>query len=31
MAKEMVDADLQLFKSELLLKESGFNIKNQYE
>jgi GDPmannose 4,6-dehydratase len=31
MAKEMVDADIQLFKSELLLKESGFNIKNQYE
>lgn len=31
MAKEMVEADLRLFKSELLLKESGFNIKNQYE
>jgi GDPmannose 4,6-dehydratase len=31
MAKEMVDADLQLFKSEVLLKERGFNIKNQYE
>ncbi|HEX8332345.1 MAG TPA: GDP-mannose 4,6-dehydratase [Segetibacter sp.] len=31
MAKEMVEADLQLFKSELLLKESGFNVMNQYE
>jgi GDPmannose 4,6-dehydratase len=31
MAKEMVESDLELFKSELLLKESGFNIMNQYE
>jgi GDPmannose 4,6-dehydratase len=31
MAKEMVEADLQLFRSELLLKESGFNVMNQYE
>lgn len=31
LASEMVAADLQLFKSEVLLKESGFKIKNQYE
>jgi GDPmannose 4,6-dehydratase len=31
MAKEMVEADLELFRSELLLKESGFNVMNQYE
>ncbi|MEJ7829253.1 MAG: GDP-mannose 4,6-dehydratase [Segetibacter sp.] len=31
LVKEMVDSDIQLFKSELLLKEKGFGIKNQYE
>ena len=31
MAKEMVESDLDLFKRELLLKEGGFEIKNQYE
>jgi GDPmannose 4,6-dehydratase len=31
LAKEMVEADLQLFRSEVLLKESGFTIKNQFE
>ncbi len=31
LAAEMVAADLQLFKSEVLLKQSGFAIKNQYE
>jgi GDPmannose 4,6-dehydratase len=31
LVKEMVDCDLQLFRSELMLKESGFEIKNQYE
>ncbi|MEO7292240.1 MAG: GDP-mannose 4,6-dehydratase, partial [Ginsengibacter sp.] len=29
--KEMVQSDLELFKSNLLLKESGFAIKHQYE
>ncbi len=29
--KEMVAADIELFKKEKLLKESGFSIKNQYE
>src|ERR1700735_1048518 len=29
--KEMVDADVQLFRKERILKESGFDIKNQYE
>ncbi len=28
---EMVSADVELFKSEILLKQSGFLIKNQYE
>lgn len=28
---EMVNADLELFKSEVLLKQSGFKIKNQFE
>jgi GDPmannose 4,6-dehydratase len=28
---EMVAADLDLFKKEKLLQESGFDIKNQYE
>ncbi len=31
LVKEMVDSDIQLFRSELLLKEKGFGIKNQYE
>jgi GDPmannose 4,6-dehydratase len=31
LAEEMVSADLELFKSEVLLKQSGFAIKNQYE
>ena len=31
LAEEMVAADLKLFKSNVLLKESGFAIKNQYE
>lgn len=31
LAKEMVASDLELFKSDVLLKESGFAIKNQYE
>ncbi|WP_018610949.1 GDP-mannose 4,6-dehydratase [Segetibacter koreensis] len=28
---EMVAADIELFKSEVLLKQSGFKIKNQFE
>jgi GDPmannose 4,6-dehydratase len=31
LCEEMVQSDLELFKSEVLLKESGFTIKNQYE
>lgn len=31
LVKEMVESDIQLFRSELLLRESGFDIKNQYE
>ena len=31
LVKEMVQSDLDLFKSNLLLKESGFTIKHQYE
>ena len=31
LATEMVAADLELFKSEVLLKKSGFKTKNQYE
>ena len=31
LAKEMVQSDLELFKKNLLLKESGFSIKHQYE
>jgi GDPmannose 4,6-dehydratase len=31
LVKEMVDADVQLFRKERILKESGFYIKNQYE
>jgi GDPmannose 4,6-dehydratase len=29
--KEMVNADVQLFRKEKVLKDSGFHIKNQYE
>ncbi len=31
LVKEMVQSDLELFKSNLLLKKSGFAIKHQYE
>lgn len=31
LATEMVHSDLQLFKREVLLKQSGFKIMNQYE
>jgi GDPmannose 4,6-dehydratase len=31
LVKEMVEADIQLFKREKLLQESGFHIKNQHE
>jgi GDPmannose 4,6-dehydratase len=31
MVKEMVHGDLEIFKRNLLLKESGFTIKHQYE
>jgi GDPmannose 4,6-dehydratase len=31
LVKEMVDADVQLFRKQRILKESGFDIKNQYE
>ncbi len=31
LVKEMVEADLHIFKKEKLLKESGFYIKNQFE
>jgi GDPmannose 4,6-dehydratase len=31
LVKEMVAADVESFKKEVLLKESGFAIKNQYE
>jgi GDPmannose 4,6-dehydratase len=31
LASEMVAADVEVFKSNVLLKESGFAIKNQYE
>jgi GDPmannose 4,6-dehydratase len=31
LVKEMVQSDLELFKREKLLKESGFTIKNQFE
>ena len=31
LVKEMVDADVQLFRKERVLKDSGFHIKNQYE
>jgi GDPmannose 4,6-dehydratase len=31
LVKEMVHADVELFRKEKILKESGFEIKNQYE
>ena len=31
LVEEMVQADLEVFKKELLLKESGFKVKNQFE
>ena len=31
LVKEMVEADIELFRKEKLLKESGFEIRNQYE
>jgi GDPmannose 4,6-dehydratase len=31
LVKEMVDSDVQLFRRERVLKDSGFYVKNQYE
>ncbi len=31
LVSEMVSADIELFRKEKLLRESGFMIKNQYE
>jgi len=31
LVKEMVEADIDLFRREKILKESGFSIRNQYE
>ncbi|HEY4109851.1 GDP-mannose 4,6-dehydratase [Puia sp.] len=31
LVKEMVDADVQLFRKERVLKDSGFYVRNQYE
>src|SRR6201991_707945 len=31
LVKEMVEADVQLFRKERILKDSGFYVKNQYE
>jgi GDPmannose 4,6-dehydratase len=31
MIKEMVNYDIDLFRREKLLKDSGFTVKNQYE
>jgi GDPmannose 4,6-dehydratase len=31
LVKEMVENDVNLFRKEKLLRESGFDIKNQYE
>jgi GDPmannose 4,6-dehydratase len=31
LVKEMVSADVELFRKEKILKESGFYVKNQYE
>ena len=31
LVREMVDSDIQLFRREKILKDSGFSVKNQYE
>jgi GDPmannose 4,6-dehydratase len=31
LVKEMVESDLELFRKERLLQDSGFQIKNQFE
>jgi len=31
LVKEMVNSDLELFRADKLLKESGFSVRNQYE
>jgi len=31
LVKEMIESDLQIFRTDLMLKENGFEIKNQYE
>ena len=31
LVKEMVQADIELFTKEKLLKDSGFQVKNQHE
>jgi GDPmannose 4,6-dehydratase len=31
LVQEMVTCDIESFRKEQLLKESGFNIKNQFE
>jgi GDPmannose 4,6-dehydratase len=31
LVKEMVDSDVQLFRRERVLKDSGFYVRNQYE
>lgn len=31
LVKEMMDADLTAFKKEIMLKEAGFSVRNQYE
>ena len=31
LVKEMVQADLELFRKEKILQEAGFEVKNQYE
>jgi GDPmannose 4,6-dehydratase len=31
LVKEMVDADVTIFKKEKLLRDSGFDVKNQFE
>ena len=31
LVKEMVNSDMELFRADKLLKESGFSIRNQYE
>jgi GDPmannose 4,6-dehydratase len=31
LVKDMMNADIQLFRKERTLKDSGFYVKNQYE